>query len=203
MSDFREALMMKDEAFIGTFHPHEARKYQREFNLINTRQLDPNIWFDKLRRVHNDQTVFDDLTKRYFEPIDVGIWGNKLVNEGLERIAESIVTGQGKNFDNYAIGEGLTSVNIRDTQLADEITRLDILSNGGIATNRGTTIFYSLFFPKTVRSATVTETAINDRLDQNIDNMLLRTLFPTSEQQVHVKNLDSIYVGHIIYLGSV
>ena len=203
MTDYRQALMMKDEAFIGTFHPHESRNYKREFHLISTGQIDPNIWFNKLRRVHDDQTVFDDLTKRYFEPIDVGISGNKLVNEGLELIAESIITGQGKNFDNYAVGRGTTSVNIRDTQLADEIIRLDIKDNGGFALNRGTTLFYSLFFPESVISATVTETAINDRLDKTIDNMLLRTLFPSNEYQIHVKGLDSIYAGHIIYLGTV
>lgn len=198
----REKLSFVDVGYAASYDLADSIEIQKEFTLIQLGEKDPMEYYNKLDRYYDDQTVFNSTLKRYFEPLDIAKAGNKLVNEGLEVIAQSIISGKSTNFDNYAIGEGTASVNVTDTQLSDEIQRLDILTNGGFVQSRGTTIFYGVFFPKTMISATITETGINNSLDKTIDKMLLRTLFPSDQYITHVKNFDTVSVGHIIYAGS-
>lgn len=201
--DYRHAVLYKDIAFGALFDPKDTFSYKKFHKKIQREDVHPNAWFNKLRRVYNDQTVYDDTTKRYFEPTHVTISTNKLVDEGLTAQAQSIVGRRTKMFGVYAIGGSAVSVNPKDDRLIDEVSRLDIISNGGFVINRGTTCYYSLFFPKTLGTKTIKETGIFDSLNKNTDIMLLRTVFPSNETLPHNKNSDDISVGHIILIGSV
>ncbi len=199
----RHAILYKDIAFGALFDPKDTFAYKKFHKKIQREDVHPNAWFNKLKRVYNDQTVYDDITKRYFEPINVTITGNKLVNEGLTAMAQCMVGKRSKMFGVYAIGGSSASVNAKDDRLIDEVARLDILDNGGFVINRGTTCYYSLFFPKTLATKTIKETAILDSLNSGTDIMLLRTVFPSNETLPHQKDFDDISVGHIVLTGSV
>lgn len=194
---FREALIRKDIGYVASFEPKDSDIIKKQMRLVQLGILDPKIFFDQFERFRNDQTTPN------FEPRKVGKSGNKLVNEGLTALAEMQVGLRTKTFGVYAIGEGAQAVSPRDDELYDEVSRLNILQNGGTVRNRGSTCYYSLFFPKTIDDFTVRETAILDSLVVTNDTMLLRTVLPAAEVVEHDQDFDDIFVGHIIYSGSV
>jgi len=193
----REFLCRKDIAYAAAFDPKDTYVIKKDMKLVQLGRKSPKTFFKNFERYYNDQTTPN------FEPLKLGRSGNKLVNEGLTQLAASQVGKSSRVFNVYAIGKGEAAVNIRNDALTDEITRINILDNAGTLINRGTTCYYSVFFPKTISDVTVKETAILDSLIQSEDLMLLRTLFPPADQIPHVKDRDDIFVGHIIYSGSV
>ena len=197
MTEVREFLCRKDIAYAAIFEPKDSYQIKKDMKLVQAGIYDPEYFFGKFERYYNDQTTIN------FEPLQLGKSGNKLVNEGLTELAAIQMGRSNRIFDVYAIGKGEAAVNIRNDALTDEITRISIPDNAGTMINRGTTCYYSVFFPKTITSVTVKETAILDSLLPTDDRMLLRTLFPTADQIPHVKDVDDIFVGHIIYSGSV
>lgn len=197
MTEVREFLQRKDIAYAAAFDPKDTYLVKKDMQLVQAGIYDPEYFFNKFERFWNDQTTVN------FEPLQVGRSGNKLVNEGLIALAEMQAGKRQKIFNIYAIGKGKTAVSIKDDALVDEITRLEIVPNGGTLLNRGSTMYYSLFFPKTIADVDVSETAILDSLVNTADTMLLRTVFPTAEIIEHDKDFDDIFVGHIIYSGSV
>lgn len=195
--DVREKLIRKDIAYAAIFDERDVPFVKKQQTMMNLGLLNPEEFYGQFERYYQDKSV------ESFEPLEIGKSGNKLVNEGLIALAEMQVGKRSKTFGVYAIGEGTASVNIRDDALNDEVSRLDIIQNGGTIMNRGSTCYYSLFFPKTTASVVVTETAILDSLNTSTDTMLLRTLFPVADRITHTVNLDEIFVGHIIYSGSI
>ena len=194
--EFREALIRRDIAYGAVFDPNDVPRLKIIHKLIQLGQVHPMAYLGQLDRVYNDQTSV-------LEPLEVTITGNKIVNEGLEALAACMVGERSQMFGMYAIGTGTTDVSIRDDALDDELSRVDIIDEGGFVINRGTTCFFSVFFPKTIPNAVVSETAILDSMDTADDTMLLRTKFPTNEYLTHTKNLDNISVAHVIFSGSV
>lgn len=195
--EIREYLHRKDIGYVASFDPSDTEFIKKQQFLVNVGVLDVKYFFNQFERFWNDQTTPN------FEPRKVGKSGNKLVNEGLTALAEMQVGARSKTFGVYAIGEGAQAVSPRDDALYDEVARLDIKGNGGTIRNRGSTVYYSLFFPKTIADFDVKETAILDSLSESDDTMLLRTVLPTAEIIEHDKDFDDIFVGHIIYSGSV
>lgn len=191
----REFLQRKDKCYVATFEPKDAIEFQKHMLKVNSDgRYGVNPLLKKLDRVYNDQTT--DI-----EPIKVGISGNKLVNTGLVALSEMQVGKRTRLFDYYAIGESEQPVNIRDLSLYEEVSRLRIPSAGGNFIQRQSTIFYSIFFPKTTNDCTVRETGIYD--SSSGGKLLLRTVLPTLDNIPHKKNFDTIFVAHIIYSGSV
>jgi hypothetical protein len=197
MLDVREFIQRKDIGYAASFEPQDSEFIKKQQLLVNLGVLSPKEFFSQFERHYNDQTTPN------FEPIQLGKSGNKLTNEGLTALAEMQVGKRQKIFGVYSIGEGTVSTNVRDTELVDEITRIDIIDNAGTILNRGSTTYYSVFFPKTISTITVGETAILDSLDSTSDVMLLRTVFPEADRVTHTINFDEIFVGHVIYSGSV
>lgn len=194
----REFLQRKDIAYAASFEPKDAERVQNEMNKIDHTHGDPKSFFKQFDKVYDDHRLAN------FEPIKVLKAGNKLLNEGLIALAEMQMGRRTKIFSVYGIGEGTTPVNIRQFGLVNQVgPRLDIRQNGGTITNRQSTCYYSVFFPKTTDTCTISETAIFDKLLPQDDRVLLRTLFPNGDYLEHRKDRDTIFVAHIIYSGSV
>ena len=199
--EVREFVIRRDIGYIASFDPKDAELVQKFMDRINIQEYRIQSLFDKLDRVYDDHKV--NLYGKPFEPINMAKSGNKIVNEGLVALAAYQVGKRTKRFDFYAIGESSQAVNIRDDHLYDEVTRLRISDGGGTFIQRQSTIFYSLFFPKTLQDCTVSETGIVDSGDPVNDTMLLRTVVPTIDRIPHKKNFDLVFVAHVIFSGSV
>ena len=191
----RDYLQRKDIGYVATFEPKDSLLIKKSMQLMNLGYIDPKQFFKQFDRSYYDKTCDID-------PIQVSRSGNKLVNEGLTALAEMMVGARTKTFNIYAIGQGNKTVTPKDDRLDDEVARLNITDNGGTIRQRGSTVYYSLFFPKTIADFDVKETAILDGLIDTDDKMLLRTVLPSGEVIEHDKDIDDIFVGHIIYSGS-
>lgn len=202
MVEFREMLLRRDIGYVASFEPKDAEIVQRYMDLINLGQRSPRYLLRKFDKIYDDhRNVL--LQDKPIEPIKLGKSGNKLVNEGLIALAEFQVGKRTRQFNYYGIGESSQDVNIRDDALLEPVSRLRIPDAGGTFQNRQSTIFYSIFFPKTTPDCTVRETAIFDSGATTNDKMLLRTTLQGPDQIPHKKDFDTIFVAHVIFSGSV
>lgn len=202
----RNIVVKYDRGYGASWSLSDEENIRKDFLRIQNGTLDPHVFINRLDRFHNDQTVWLDKTRKYFEPLKVGIRDDKVVNEGLTRFAEYASGISIKIFDVYAIGTGITTVTAKDFVLAAEVIRLPIIDNGGYIQNRGSTNFWGLMFPRTVetiKNPNISESAIFDDTDATVDQMLLRTVFPVGEEIEHVVNEDAFSFNHVIYNSSV
>lgn len=160
---------------------------------------------DKLERLWNDQTVDD----AEFEPSHVGRSTNKVVNDGLVRIAELVTGTVGLNsgfgasngfFTHFAAGSGSNPVSASDYQLQAEVARVGLASDG-FQTAAGSIMRFGGFYAPSIASCTVNEGAVLD--DPNAGTMLFRTVYPTGQGIAHVVNVDFFTLSHAIYQYSV
>ena len=201
MKSVRSKIVRKDIGYAAIFSDYDTIQIKKEMELVQLGIRNPFTFFNRFDRYYDDQTVYLGKGK-FFEPEQMTKKGNKLVNEGLTSLAQCQVGTSSTIFNVYAIGSGEESVSIRNDVLSNEISRLKILDNGGTLLSRGSTVFYSLFFPKTIATVNVSETAILNSLIPDQDLMLLRTKFPTGDYIQHTININDIFVGHVIYSGS-
>jgi len=160
---------------------------------------------DKLDRLWNDQTVDDT----EFEPTHVGKSTNKVVNDGLVRIAELVTNSVGLNsgfgaangyFTHFAAGSGSNPVSASDYQLQSEVARVGLASDG-FQTAAGAIMRFGGFFAPSIASCTVNEGAVFD--DPNSGVMLFRTVYPTGQGVTHTVNVDFFTLSHALYQYSV
>lgn len=179
-------------------HATEARNYW-DAKIIS------DSFEDKLARTWNDQTIDDP----EFEPIQVGMSRNKVVNDGLVRIAELVTGSVGLNsgfgssngfFTYFAAGSGTNAVSASDYQLQAEVTRVGLASSG-YQTAAGSIMRFGGFFSPTVASCTVNEAGVFD--DPNSGTMLFRTVFPAGQGITHTVNVDFFTISHSIFSYSV
>jgi hypothetical protein len=184
------------------------------FSRIRRATKDRNYWDakllsdsfnDKLIRLWNDQTVDDP----EFEPIQVGMSRNKVVNDGLVRIAELVTASVGLNsgfgssngfFTHFAVGSGINAVSASDYQLQAEVARVGLASDG-FQTAAGAVMRFGGFFGPSVPSCTINEAGVFD--DPNSGTMLFRTVFPTGQGVTHTVNVDYVTISHSIFSYSV
>ena len=140
---------------------------------------------------------FDEL-----KPKQLVICDNKIVNEGLEVIANDINGSGGTTFNWYAAGTATTAVTANDTALGTEIARLG-MDTDGYNEVKGATLHFGIVLPTTTPTATISETGIFSDDDPSIDTMLLRTVFPSGDYISHVINYDFVSLSHVVYLTSV
>lgn len=200
--EVREFLLKRDIGYAATFDLKDAELVQKFMNRINIQEYRVQSLYDKFDRFYDDHKP--KIYGKPFEPTQMAKSGNKLVNEGLIALAEFQVGKRTRQFNHYVIGEDDTTVSVTDDHLYDEVSggRVNIPQSGGNFIQRQSTIFYAVFFSKTVVDCTVKETGIVDAMTQTSDRMLLRTILP-SPYIKHAKNFDTIFVGHIIYSGSI
>lgn len=168
------------------------------------RQLTLLEEFDsRLDRVYNDQTA------NGYEPLEVAKTKNRVVNDGLVRIAELVTGTVGLNsgfqtstgyFSHFACGSGTNPVSASDYQLQAEIARVGI-SDSGYMTAAGQIMRFGGFFAPSTVSCTVNEAAVFD--DPNSGIMLFRTVFPSGQGLTHTVNVDFFSCAHAVYAYSV
>lgn len=146
---------------------------------------------EKLDRVYNDQTT--DI-----EPLEVDKSRNKIVNDGLVRVAEQITGQTNALWTHLAVGSGISPVSMSDSFLQSEIERV-ALGTDGFQSPAGSVVRFGGFFSPSVSSALITESAVLD--DPTEGTMLYRTVYSTGIN--HVVNNDFFSVAHSIYQISV
>lgn len=188
---------------IGLCASWDLRSYKyvkKIFERIRRTRVD--TFHDALLRVYNDQTV-----EKEFEPVAVDMSTNKVVNDGLVRIAELVTGTVGLNsgfgsssgyFTHFACGSGSNAVSASDYQLQAEIARVG-LADSGFQTAAGSIMRFGGFYPPSIASATINEGAVFD--DPNAGIMLFRTVYP--QGVTHVVNVDFYTLSHSIYQYSV
>jgi hypothetical protein len=203
----RNVVVRKDKCWGASWSLKDEKDIRKDFLRIQKGTLNPATFIERLDRFYNDQTVWIDKSRKYLEPLKVGYKDDKVVAEGLIRLAEYVAGKSDKLFKVYLVGTGSGTVSNKDFQLETEEVRLDIIENGGFIQNRGSTNYFGLMFPKTIQTITapspIKETAIVDDMDSTKDQMLLRTVLPDGEEISHIVNEDVFSFNHIIYNGSV
>lgn len=160
----------------------------------------------QLERIYNDQTVAD----KKFEPLAVTFTKNKIVNDGLVRIAELTTNSLGINtglavsgsgyFTHFAIGTGTNAVSASDFGLQQEISRVSMATDG-FMTAAGSIMRFGGYFSPSVQSAVITEGGVTD--DPTAGFFLFRTVYPISQPLVHTVQQDFVSLSHAIYAQSV
>ena len=153
---------------------------------------------DRLERAWNDHRHIVDENNEEFEPLDVTKSTNRVVNDGLTRIAE-LVTGSSSNlWTHLAVGSGTGQVSMSDTFLQTEVERV-ALGTDGFQSAAGSVMRYGGFFAPSVASGSISEAAVFD--DPTAGAMFFRTVYPTPI--IHVVNSDFFSVSHSIFQVSV
>lgn len=145
----------------------------------------------KLERVWNDQTT--DI-----EPIEVVQGRNRIVNDGLVRVAELITGSSSSLWTHLAVGNGISPVSMSDSFLQSEIERV-ALGTDGFQTPAGSVLRYGGFFSPSVNTSLISEAGVFDDPTEGI--MFFRTVYTTPIN--HVVNVDFFSVAHSIYQVSV
>jgi len=202
----RHVVKRVDECFASSWSLKDAEDIKKDFLRIRNGSLSPEVFINRLDRFHKDQTVWLDKSRKYFEPLKVGYKKDKIVTEGLIRLAEYTAGKSRKLFTVYLAGTGSSDVSAKDFELEQEEVRLDILDNGGYLQNRGSVNYWGLMFPRetqTIQNPPIKETGIVDDIDPTIDQMLLRTVLPDGDEIEHVHNEDVFSLNHVVYNASV
>lgn len=158
-------------------------------------------WHNNLERWYNDQTVRDHFG-REIKPKQLIRTFDKIVNEGLNMIAGCITGQDSSTFHFHAIGEGedLAEAFSGDTQLSDEIHRIDVrnTNEGGSMTRDGSTIYFVGNHPPELGTATITETGIFDTSSPATDKMLDHSVFDPGIS--HDQHEDSAGSTTVVYM---
>lgn len=190
----------KGVGFLASWDLNDSQYVQKLFAKIRLATRTKNYYMsrklsegfnDKLDRIWNDQTT--DI-----EPLQVVKSHNKIVNDGLVRIAE-MVTGQNPpQWTHIAIGTGRNRVSASDSFLQTELSRVG-LGTDGFQSPAGSVMRYGGFYAPSVASGTIFEAAVFD--DPTSGTMFFRTVYPNPI--THVVNNDFLSVAHSIYQVSV
>ena len=151
-----------------------------------------------LARKYQDKTVSYEFIP---EPYKIGYKPDRVVFNGLERIADLTTGISGKTFRYYAIGTGSTRVLPSDQFLDFEEHRVPI-GETGYAESKGSSMVFAANFPTTLQSMSVTEAGIFDSMSAGA-TMLLRTLYEGTNIIPHVFNQTFVAVSHFVYQLSV
>lgn len=149
--------------------------------------------YNRFERIYNDQTV-----PNCFEPLEVVKGGNRIVNDGLVRIAEMVTGTSPPLWTHIAIGTGGNKVSASDSFLQTELARV-ALGTDGFQSPAGSVMRYGGFYAPSVASGTIYESATFD--DPTSGTMFYRTVYPNPI--THVVNNDFLSVAHSIYQVSV
>ena len=161
-------------------------------------------WHRLLERLYNDQTVLDNFN-RPIKAVKVLRSFDKIVNEGLEMIAQCLIGSSTSIFKFHALGQGedLTQAFPADDELVDEISRIDVTqtTDGGSLSVDGSTVYIVGNHPASLADTTITEAGVFDAALATDDIMLDHTVF--AEGIDHVKNEDQQGATLIIYMCGV
>ncbi len=205
-----EAINRNGIEYIAQWNLSDLDKTKKYFNTVNVLKQNRDTdciklvesFDDKLERLYNDQTT--DI-----EPFHVGRSTNKVVNDGMVRIAENVTNSLGLNTQLFsgsgfyvaiASGTGTNPVNAADSELQFENARVQFGSEG-FSLAAGTVMRFGGFFAPSIPSALISESGVFD--DFSAGSMLYRTVYSPIDQATHVLNADYYTLSHAIYQMSV
>lgn len=203
--DYCASWGIEDESYIIKLFS-KIRHAARDKDFWNNKLLTDGF-NDRLERSWNDHKHIIDENNNEFEPLDVVKATNKVVNDGLVRIAELVTGTLGLNnpagigsglWTHLAVGSGQVNVSASDTQLIQEIARVS-LSTDGFQSAAGTVMRFGGFFAPTLANCIVLESGVFD--DPIGGAMFYRTVYPVGIQ--HTMNSDFFTCSHSIYQVSV
>lgn len=198
-------LVFLDVSYLYTFHPEDI-DYVKKFCMLGRYDIKAvKEWHQGLELWYNDHHI--TLAGKQIKPIRISRSFDRVVNEGMEMIAECL-TGIESNgeFPYRSIGDGTASAAIpADKILGNEIDRINVNTapNGGSLSRDGTTIYSIGNHDKTVETPAnnqFTECGMHDTDDQNTDRMLDHSIF--EEPVPHQQNVDAPGSTTIIYMCS-
>lgn len=185
----------KGIGYLATWDLKDYEYVRKLFQTIrNTRSGELATNFnDRLERVWNDHFIGN-----WFEPIEVVRGGNRIVNDGLVRVAEMITGQSSALWTHLAVGNGSSPVSMSDSFLQSEIERV-ALGTDGFQQPAGSVLRYGGFFSPSVNSSLISEAGVFDDPTEGI--MMFRTVYASPIN--HVVNVDFFSVSHSIYQVSV
>jgi hypothetical protein len=200
----RPQLIFLGAAYLYTFHLDDFEQV-RKFNLLGRYDIRAvKQWHNCLERWLQDQTV--TLGDRTFKPIAISREFRRVVNEGMEILAQSITGGTGTTFEFRSIGDGTaTAATPGDTILGNEIDRINVneTPEGGSITRDGTTIYSVGNHEKSIITPVdneFTECGMESTDDPTTDEMLDHSIFV--DPIPHIQNEDAPGSTTVIYMCS-
>ena len=153
-----------------------------------------------INRRYNDQTAFDDKTKRYVEPYHVARKVDLITRDGMDR-HNHLVVGESRSYFNFAgIGKGLTEAKLSSQALELEIIRIPILSTGSISA-LGDSIRVFVIFPNGIESGLYSEHAV---FDSQVGGVCwYRVKYPNERLLKHEEGVTFPTTSHFIYSKAV
>jgi hypothetical protein len=195
-------ILMFDTSYLYNFHVNDM-DYITKLCKLN-RYSNKNVfeWHNRLERWYSDQTVRDNFG-REIKPLQLVRNFDRIVNEGLEMVAECLSGGKGTQFNWHAIGDGdADSALPSDDQLVHQISRIDMTASslGGSLSREGSTLYFVGVHPETIGSTIITETGVFDE-KQSPDTMLDHSVFANGIN--HDQFEDSAGSTTVVYMCGV
>lgn len=167
-----------------------------EYRLISQRKLLPNSITDKLERFYSDQTVLYENSFRRFEPQQCVKTIDQITDEYLTNMVQ-MHAGRTQVIMGYiSLGTGTTTPDRTDTELGLEVTRKNILDEGGYIDFYGHNELYGLIFPFSQADITCTESGLHNTDSATTDIMACRNKY--SPGLVHTQNSNAISINLVI-----
>jgi hypothetical protein len=207
------SLMYFDASYMYTFHLDDF-PYIKKLNMLMRYDVDPKTketalaieWHRLLERWYNDQTVRDNFGNE-LKPIKISRSIDRVVNRGMEIIAQSLTGSIGNNIFEYrSIGDGdISEPSPSDNELSNMIDIINIndAPEGGSLSRDGTTIYSVGNHSKTVPTPIdneFTECGMHDSDNESIWNMLDHSVF--QDPVPHTQNADAPGSTTVIYMCS-
>jgi len=208
LKNFKESktrIIYLDASYLYTFHLDDF-EYIRKLNLIIRYQpAQVREWHKLLERWWNDQTVRND--RGYaIKPIKISRSFDRVVNEGMEMMANCITGGESTIFDCRGIGDGtITEASPSDLVLNNLVDMINVneTPDGGSLSVDGTTIYSIGNHDKAVptpANGEFTECGMFDNEDEDLARMLDHSAFV--DPVPHTQNADAPGSTTVIYMCS-
>src|SRR6187397_2447686 len=117
LREYMTRIFYLDASYLYTFHLDDF-EYVRKFNILGRYDVRANIqWHKCLERWYQDQTV--TIGGKTFKPIQISRTLDRVVNEGMEMLANFIIgSGTASAFNVRGIGDGdIDEPSLADTDL--------------------------------------------------------------------------------------
>jgi hypothetical protein len=161
---------------------------------------------DRLKRRYNDQTVYDfKLKDRYFKPEQLGYKFDRVLNDGMQRMAENATGENTRVFSYFQFGTGNSDTYPNTKGLEAEVLRVNMFSDKGFFTASGTTLNLAGFASEAVATFPIVEVGATDDDGSNPTTAvsLFRSVFPSTEIVTHTFGQNFTTAVHVIYQRSV
>jgi hypothetical protein len=147
-------------------------------------------------RAYNDQTIYDDNSKKARKPLTITSKNDKITLPGLARSSELITDESRAYFNYFAVGTSQQAADLGDWRLYAEVARSD-LAWLGFKSGTGNKITHSGVFLPGVPSADIYENAPVDTPEFSEDQTIwARAVFPANKPIPHILGLDFFTSTH-------